>query len=154
MNALPIEREQIAQLIPHAGSMVLLDRILEWDAGQLLAETQSHLRSDNPLRENGQLHAVHLIEYGAQAMAVHGGLLARAAGDPVAPGLLVGLRDIEWQVDRLDTLSGALSLCAKRVFGDGGGWMYTFEAYADGQCLACGRISVMSGQTGGTASPA
>ena len=122
MNRPPIEREQIADLVPHVGAMVLLDRVLEWNADQLVAEATSHHRDDHPLRENGQLHAVHLIEYGAQAMAVHGGLLARAAGDDAAPGLLAGLRDVEWQVDRLDTLPGVLKLRVKRLFGDAGGW--------------------------------
>ena len=37
-----------------------------------------HVDPAHPLRSNGRLHALHLCEYGAQAMAVHGGLRGAA----------------------------------------------------------------------------
>jgi predicted hotdog family 3-hydroxylacyl-ACP dehydratase len=39
--------------------------------------TQTHQKNDNPLRNNGSLPVSALIEYGAQAMAVHGALIAK-----------------------------------------------------------------------------
>ena len=47
--------------------------------------------ADNPLRINGRLRAVNLCEYGAQAMAVHGGLRGTVRASTEA-GLLVSLR--------------------------------------------------------------
>ena len=82
-------------LIPHAGGMCLLDEVVAWDDAAIHARTRSHARDDNPLRSDGQLRALHLAEYGAQAMAIHGGLLARAQGAVAAPGYLVSLRDVE-----------------------------------------------------------
>ena len=74
--------------------MCLLDEIVAWDENAIHARSRSHQRTDNPLRSDDCLRAVHLCEYGAQAMAVHGGLLARAAGGSAAPGFLVSLRAV------------------------------------------------------------
>lgn len=41
-------------------------------------------------------------------MAVHGGLLGRASGKPVRPGMLVALRGVELYVIYLETLSEAI----------------------------------------------
>src|SRR5574337_1598768 len=84
-----------AALIPHAGTMCLLDAVCSWDERRIHAISTSHARADNPLRGEYGLHAVHLAEYGAQAMALHGGLLARARGlDGVRPDRLVSLREV------------------------------------------------------------
>ena len=60
--------------------MCLLDGVLAWDEKTIHAISDGHARADNPLRGEHGLHTVHLAEYGAQAMAVHGALLARADG--------------------------------------------------------------------------
>ena len=65
-----------SQLIPHAGSMCLLEQVVSWDQQGVVCSTQSHKSLANPLRSSDQLSAVHAVEYGAQAVAVHGGLLA------------------------------------------------------------------------------
>ena len=75
-----IDRARITALIPHQGAMCLWDEVLDWDAGAIRLRTAGHRASDNPLRSGGGLRAVHLCEYGAHAKAVHGGLLASAAG--------------------------------------------------------------------------
>ena len=79
-------RDQIAALIPHQGEMCLWDEVVGWDAthGRLRAHRPRDIH--HPLRSGGQLRALHLCEYGAQAMAVHGGLRARAAGATAPPG--------------------------------------------------------------------
>jgi predicted hotdog family 3-hydroxylacyl-ACP dehydratase len=75
----------------------------------------------------GQLRAVHLCEYGAQAMAVHGGLRARGSGGLAKPGLLVALRAVELHVARIDDLPGALE-CSADMLADGDtGWQYAFR---------------------------
>ncbi len=68
---------RLLSLIPHQGAMCLLDRVVEWDKDRVLLATATHRAADNPLRLDGRLRAVHLCEYGAQAMAVHGGLSAQ-----------------------------------------------------------------------------
>src|ERR1700704_586052 len=102
-------------LIPHQGTMCLLDEVVAWDANTIHARSRTHLRADNPLRSDGRLRAVHLCEYGAQAMAVHGGLLARAAGGTAAPGFLVSLRAVELAIARIDDLSDVLDVHAEKL---------------------------------------
>src|SRR5215472_13155556 len=97
-----------AHLIPHQGAMCLLDAVLAWDDDGIHASTDSHSRADHPLRGEHGLHAVHLAEYGAQAMAVHGALLARRQGEAAPrPGRLVSLRDVALAVEYVDAAAGA-----------------------------------------------
>ena len=69
-----VGREVIATLVPHGGAMCLWDEAIEWDATRILVRTQGHRDPAHPLRNGGRLRALHLCEYGAQAMAVHGGM--------------------------------------------------------------------------------
>ena len=75
-----LDRAGIARRIPHSGTMCLLDRLEAWDDVAIRCTTGSHARPDNPLRTASGLLAPNLVEYAAQAMALHGGLLALAIG--------------------------------------------------------------------------
>jgi predicted hotdog family 3-hydroxylacyl-ACP dehydratase len=130
-------------LIPHQGSMCLIDEILAWDGEAIHARTRSHARKDNPLLSDGRLRAVHLCEYGAQAMAVHGGLVARASGNTAAPGFLVALRAVELFVERFDDLPEALDVRAEKLLGDDNGWQYAFRIEHARALLAAGRAAVL-----------
>ena len=131
------------ELIPHRGTMCLLDAVVAWDEEQIHLRTDSHRRADNPLRSDGRLRAVHLCEYGAQAMAVHGGLLARRAGGAAAPGLLVSLRAVRLHVDRIDDLAGTLDVQAQSLAASTASWQYAFRVECAGRLLAEGRATVM-----------
>lgn len=87
-----LTREQILGLIPHQGTMCLLDRVLAWSAGEITCAASSHLAADNPLRRDGRLGAICGIEYGLQAAALHGALVqGGVAPAVVAAGRSVGL---------------------------------------------------------------
>jgi predicted hotdog family 3-hydroxylacyl-ACP dehydratase len=133
----------IAELVPHAGLMCLLEEVLAWDSEQVLLGTRSHQRADHPLRCAGRLDALHLCEYGAQAMAVHGGLLARRDGARAAPGMLVALREVSLAGADLASLAGPLRIVARRLHGDATGWQYGFEAWHGTERLAAGRAAVV-----------
>jgi predicted hotdog family 3-hydroxylacyl-ACP dehydratase len=137
-------RDEIAALIPHQGAMCLLDRVVEWDKDRVVLATNTHQAPDNPLRLDGRLRAVHLCEYGAQAMAVHGGLSARAEGKTARPGFLVSLRDVRLHVDFVDQLEGELLVSAQRLLESAGSWQYTFEVTHAGETLATGRAAIMA----------
>lgn len=133
----------IAELIPHAGGMCLLERVIEWTPERVMLATATHRLHDNPLRSGGQLRAIHLCEYGAQAMAVHGGLVARAVGETAQPGLLVSLRDVRLLVEYIDDLPGELIVEAGRLHATPGSWQYRFRVLHAGKELASGRAAVM-----------
>jgi len=143
MNAPVVDRDEILRLIPHQGGMCLLDEVRRWTDVDIECGTGTHRDPANPLRHGGALAAIHLAEYGAQAMAIHGGLLRRAKGDPVKPGLLVTLRDFRLAVARIDDLPGPLVVKARRLVANPDGQLYAFEVSAAGRVLATGRAGVI-----------
>ncbi|NUS37961.1 MAG: phosphotransferase [Lysobacter sp.] len=138
-----IDRAGILALVPHQGAMCLWDEVLAWDAQSIRLRAHNHRDPAHPLRRDGRLHALHLCEYGAQAMAVHGGLLARKAGGRAAAGMLVALRGVELHAVRIDELPGALECEAQALVLGESGQQYAFRIRHDGMLLAEGRAAVM-----------
>jgi predicted hotdog family 3-hydroxylacyl-ACP dehydratase len=133
----------IRSLVPHAGDMCLLERIVSANETEIICGTFSHRSPANPLRHDGILAALHLAEYGAQTMAVHGGL--QASGEATRGGMLVAIRDLRLQVARLDDLEAELLVHAVKMMANAGGRIYSFVARAAERELATGRVSVMLG---------
>jgi predicted hotdog family 3-hydroxylacyl-ACP dehydratase len=130
-------------LVPHAGEMCLLTRIVRHNDREIVCATTSHRSPLNPLRRDGRLAALHLAEYGAQAMAVHGGLADAGAKD--RGGMLVSIRDLALEVDHLDDIPGELMVAATRLVANTDGMIYTFSVSGGGRELGRGRVSVMLG---------
>lgn len=136
----PAGQPAVSSLIPHHGSMCLLDRIVEWDERRVVLETDTHRSPANPLRVADKLRAVHLCEYGAQAMAVHGALRAGATAEP---GMLVALRSVELTRDWIHDLPSSLRVEAVRLHADASSLQYSFRVTHRDQLLAEGRAAVM-----------
>jgi len=137
--------ERVAALIPHAGTMCLLERIEHWDDSSVTVATTTHRNPANPLAGRSGLRAIHLCEYGAQAMAVHGGLAASARGERTQPGMLVSLRDVTLGCDFVQDLNGELLVEARRLHDSGTAWQYEFRVTHAGRLLAHGRATVSVG---------
>jgi predicted hotdog family 3-hydroxylacyl-ACP dehydratase len=132
--------------IPHQARMCLLDTVLSWDPDSIHCSASSHRLPDHPLRAHGRLGAACLIEYAAQAMAVHGALLASSparATPAAAIGMLASARSVELLVADLDSISTELSVRALRRHGDARGALYEFEVGSATRLLARGRASVL-----------
>ncbi len=136
-------KAEVRALIPHSGLMCLLDSVSEWDDQSIVCISNTHVDSANPLRRDGQLSAVHAFEYAAQAVAVHGGLLARSTGGTAPPGYLAALRDARLHVTRLDDITSPLQVCASRLFGNGANSVYECRVTADDVAVAEARITIM-----------
>ncbi|AIF46509.1 hypothetical protein [Dyella japonica] len=133
-----------AHLIPHQGAMSLLDAVVAWNESTIHALSETHALAEHPLRGSDGLHAVHLAEYGAQAMAVHGALLAREHGaTDVRPGRLVSLRDVSLDVEYVDPSQGRLDVHAERLYADVSGAQYSFRVEQNGRMLVSGRAAVI-----------
>ncbi len=137
-----LDRRQIAALIPHQGSMCLLDEALSWDERGIRCRSRSHLDPANPLRRDGRLGIVCAIEYGLQAAALHGALRDGAAQ---GPGYLAGLRDVAIAADRLDDPAlGTLAVSAKLALRDAAGLIYDFLIASEtGKPLLAGRGTIV-----------
>jgi predicted hotdog family 3-hydroxylacyl-ACP dehydratase len=149
-----LQHDDIARRIPHQGSMCLLDRVTAWDANQITCEASSHRAGDNPLRAYGRLGASCGIEYAAQAMAVHGALIAEAlsSADGTIPepqaGYLASVRSVSLHVDRLNDINNPLTIHAERMSGDAATILYSFSLHAGPALLLAGRAVVVLNAAG------
>ena len=137
-----LDRAAIAARIPHQGSMCLLEAVAAWDDSRIECRATSHTDPANPLRAEGRLGAANGIEYAAQAMAIHGALLAGTDGAP-RQGYLASVRGVTLHVDRLDTLPQALTVRAERLSGDANNILYQFSLSHGADCLLEGRAAVI-----------
>jgi predicted hotdog family 3-hydroxylacyl-ACP dehydratase len=137
-----LNRRWIAAHIPHQGSMCLLENVLEWSEQRIACEALSHADPANPLRAGERLGAAVGVEYAAQAMAVHGALLAQSDAAPTQ-GYLTSVRGLALHVDRLDDLAGPLRITAERLSGDMRLILYQFHIHHGERCLIEGRVSVV-----------
>lgn len=134
-------RAEIAALIPHEGAMCLLDGVLSWNRTSIACVASSHRSMDNPLAVAGRLDGVCGVEYAAQAMAVHGGLV----GDGCRPaaGYLASLRDVICDAARLDLLRGDLLIYAELLIADAARVIYSFNLTSDAMPVMSGRAAVV-----------
>lgn len=121
--------------------MCLLEAIVSFDDKDVVCSTTTHRSTANPLRSEGRLAALHLAEYGAQAMAVHGALQDAALAS--RGGMLVAIRNLSLAVERLDDLEGELRIHATRLVANPSGLIYAFRAVAGEREIGAGRVSVM-----------
>jgi predicted hotdog family 3-hydroxylacyl-ACP dehydratase len=135
----------LMDLIPHQAGMCLLERILEWDDERIRLTAISHRSPTHPLKDDGRLRAIHLCEYGAQAMAVHGALKARAHGDMPEPGMLVSLRAVTFHRDYIDDLPHDLHVEAQCLQAAPSSLQYQFRITHDDELIAEGRAAVVLG---------
>lgn len=139
-----IGKAEIRSLIPHAGTMCLLDGVMAWDATSIVCVSATHRDITNPLRRQDRLAALHAFEYGAQAAAVHGGLLARAAGQEAPPAFLAALRDARLHVTHLDAIEDTLEVTANWLLGDIGNVIYQTRISVAARILAQARITIIT----------
>lgn len=143
----------IAELIPHHGTMCLLDTIESWDERHILCTATSHSRNDNPLCDPSGLRTICAIEYGAQAIAAHSALLRSPSGHGPVVGLLAAVRDLVTTQPYIHTIEGALTVRADAVLIQEHGLMYLITVQGEGRTLVSGRVSVMLSPAEAQASP-
>jgi predicted hotdog family 3-hydroxylacyl-ACP dehydratase len=122
--------------------MCLLDEVLAWDTAQTRCRSSTHRSPDNPLRAYGRLGAACGIEYAAQTMAVHGALVASAAGSIAPQGMLASVRGVQLQVTRLDDVDDDLITLVRRIAGDDNTALYEFAVSAHARLLLSGRAAI------------
>jgi predicted hotdog family 3-hydroxylacyl-ACP dehydratase len=156
-----LNRAWIESRIPHHGRMCLLDEVIAWSEARVSCRSRTHRAADNPLRTHGRLGIACGIEYAAQAMAVHGALVAAsgaadrgatltgspaaawaAPGTPAA-GFLAAVRDVRFHSLRLDDVQGDLICDAVRMAGDATTALYEFELRSEAALLLRGRATVV-----------
>ncbi len=136
------EQPALESLIPHAGDMVLLSRIVSHEEGEttcVVSVGAEGLFSEGSRGVPGWVS----LEYMAQCVAVHSGLVAREKGEPPQMGFLLGSRHLEIHTPRF--LPGQeLEVKARHVWGKEQG-LVAFSCSvidtASSELLAAGRIN-------------
>jgi predicted hotdog family 3-hydroxylacyl-ACP dehydratase len=145
MTRLPAVAD-VAGLLPHTGRMLMIDRVHRWDDAAIVCESARHLDPANPLRRAGGLPAVCGLEFGAQAMAIHGRLVASGSAAPQGAarfGMIIAANELRWKHDLLDAAGPLLTIRAWRLFGSDNQIVYGFALDGREPDLVCGRASVV-----------
>lgn len=132
----------ITDLLVHRPPMLLLESVLEHSDEQLTARVR--VSAAHPFAANGEVPGVIAIEYLAQAVAAHQGLLDLRAGRATCEGFLLGAR--RFDIHR-ETLPVGLELRAEvaREFdlaGAFGRYVGRLVEAAGGACVAEGDLKV------------
>lgn len=131
----------ISELLPHAGGMILLDRVIAWEAERIVCERT--VRRGDPFVDAKGLPAWAGIELMAQTIAAWNGYRSREAGESVRPGFLLGTRAYRCDGDAFATGS-TLVIEAVRQFHDEDG-MGAFACRIDAPAMhAEARLTVFS----------
>ena len=123
--------------------MCLLDCVEAWDQQRIRCRANNHRATDNPLRAYGRLGAACGIEYAAQAMAVHGALLAPPGNASARAGYLVSARSTRLHVSRLDDIVADLLVEAIGITRSENNILYQFSISAAGRPLLDGRAAIV-----------
>ena len=142
-----LDRAWIERHIPHQGDMCLLDEVLTWNPVRVQCRSTTHRDAANPLRAHDRLAAVCGIEYAAQAMAVHGALIASritsSTQSATVAGYLASVRNVSLYANRLDDIEGDLVATAELVTGDEHTVLYDFTVSAGERTLLAGRATIV-----------
>ena len=122
--------------------MVLLHRVIRWNAAEVVCGAVSHLEPANPLRRAGRLSCLCGIEYGLQAAAVHGALLAAGVAQPA--GYAASLREVRLHAQFLDEAAlGELQVTAQLLAQERFGMVYSLAVGSQsGASLLTARASI------------
>jgi len=129
-----------AELLPHAGDMILIDSITSFDDEQIY--TRLTVQPDGLFNlPDGSLPAWVGIELMAQSVAAFAGCHARQKGNPVELGFLLGTRKFECNVEAFPAGS-ELTIHGLRSLEDDNG-MGVFECHINGAGIhASARLNV------------
>lgn len=118
----------VGELVPHAGPMLLLDRVLEAGEGYLVSQVV--VREDGLFDEDGRVAAFLGLEYMAQTVSAFSGWQARLRGDRVKVGYLLGTRRFTTNVGEF-ACGDVLRVTARKVVQDSVG-MAAFDCTVEG----------------------
>lgn len=130
----------IEELLPHRGTMLLLDAVNDWDAES--ATASAPVRADAWYAEPEGMPARIGIELMAQTIAAHVGLVARSRGAAPKHGVLLGTR--AYQVTMTHFPAGeSLTVTTHLILRDASGLgAYDCSIQRHGQTVATATIKV------------
>ena len=139
-----LTKDDILQLIPHGPAMCLLDAVDGWDQNVINCHTGSSWKDDNPLMEGGELGVASLIEYGAQAAAIHSGLIMSASQEQDVnlekPAYVAVVKEVEMSRSIVPDSVDVIACEAHLEMATEQGALYRVQLTGDGECLLTGQL--------------
>jgi predicted hotdog family 3-hydroxylacyl-ACP dehydratase len=132
----------IENVVPHSGAMLLVGPVLD-HRPEFTRCRVDVARSALFARVDGRVPAWVALEWMAQCVAAHGGLVGHALGLPVRPGLFLGTRGVRLHVDDFAS-DESLEVCARHLRGELGlvSFACRLERPGGTEPLAEGNLSV------------
>lgn len=130
----------VAELVPHAGAMRLIDELLSADATRCVA--RATVRDTQLFVDDAGMPAWIGIEYMAQTVAAWAGVQARAAGRKPGPGFLLGSRRYACDVAAFPVGSVLTVSVQLEMASDDGLSMFACTLAQDGAEVARATVSV------------
>ena len=138
-NGARLDKLAIESLIPHTGTMCLLDSVEQWDEQAITCISASHHRCDNPLREAGKLSCAVLIEYAAQAAAIHAALTGSGIGAG-RTALIGAVKALQLHRRYVSVELAVLTIIAQSILQSGDGAIYQIAVQAGDDLLIEARV--------------
>lgn len=136
-----IDAHAISQLIPHAGEMSLLDQVYSWDQHSIACLSTSHRKDANPFIESAgdTMNSAILVEYGAQAAAVHAALVQEGmAGQGTA--YIGAIKNLTFNDKVVSRNIETLHINAQCELNTSEGAIYTIECGSQEKIIVTARI--------------
>ena len=132
-------RDGIAALIPHQGSMCLLERVVEWDDQHVVLETASHRSPQTPCALTAGCERSICASTARRPWPCMAGCARQVSGVQPKPGMLVSLRSVQFGRDYIEDLPGDLRVEAVCLQADAASLQYRFRVTHAEEMLAEGR---------------
>ncbi len=136
-----LTKTDVLRLIPHSGSMCLVDSVLAWSETDIVCASGCHRDRHNPLMNGDLLPAICGLELAAQAIAAHIALTSPQSSQK-SIGVLGGVTDVELNVSSLETIQGDLEIRGTCLHAQQTAFIYRFLLSGEGRRLIAGRASI------------
>jgi predicted hotdog family 3-hydroxylacyl-ACP dehydratase len=130
----------IERVVPHRGTMRLVDRLVAWDEDTVAVELR--VPDEGPFSHDDGVPAWVGVEYMAQAIAAWAGCHARRAGREPAVGFLLGTRRYQSTTPYFRAGSLLRVEATRELLGENGLGMFSCRILEDGEELATANVSV------------
>lgn len=132
----------IETVVPHSSAMLLIGPVLD-HRPELTRCRVPVARSALFARDDGRVPSWVALEWMAQCVAAHGGLVGRALGLAVRPGLFLGTRGVRLRADDFDP-GETLEVCVRHLRGELGlvSFACRLERPGEREPLAEGNLNV------------
>ena len=130
----------IERVVPHRGTMRLVDRLVGWDEDTVAVELR--VPEEGPFSHDDGVPAWVGVEYMAQAIAAWAGCHARRAGREPSVGFLLGTRRYQSTTPYFPAGTLLRVEATRELLGEKGLGMFSCRILGDGEELATATVSV------------